>query len=66
MNAIERVCELMGGQTALAKYLDVTPQAISDWVRKGRVPPARVLSIEKAVNGRVTRHELRPDVFGRK
>lgn len=62
--AIERACEQAGGQAMLAKIIDVTPQAVNQWVRKGVAPPERVLAIESATGGAVTRYELRPDVFG--
>ena len=42
----------------LAKTLQVTPQAISQWVR---VPVMHVLKIEQLTG--VPRHELRPDVY---
>lgn len=35
-----------GSQTALAKAIGVSQQAISKWVRDGRVPPERALAIE--------------------
>jgi DNA-binding transcriptional regulator YdaS (Cro superfamily) len=51
-----------GGRNAdLARLLDISPSAISQWVR---VPYRRALQIEARTAGRVTRHELRPDVFG--
>ena len=39
----------------------ISSQAVSQWER---VPAARCLVIEAATQGRVTRHELRPDLFG--
>ncbi len=48
-----------GGPTEFAKALDVTPQAVSQWKQ---VPTAHVLTVEKITG--VSRHELRPDVFG--
>jgi hypothetical protein len=62
--AIERVCKIAGGQVAIAKARGVTPQAVSQWVKKGRVPADHVIGLESLVGGQVTRHELRPDVFG--
>lgn len=47
-----------GSVTALAKILGIAPQAISQW---DRVPAERVLAVEKAT--KVTRHELRPDIY---
>jgi DNA-binding transcriptional regulator YdaS (Cro superfamily) len=60
-SAIERACDALGGQVKLAKALGVTPQAVSQWVAKGRVPPERCAEVERASG--VGRHELRPDIF---
>ncbi|MFG8076923.1 transcriptional regulator [Pseudomonas aeruginosa] len=50
-----------GGQSALARILNVTPQAVQKMCALGRVPAKRVLEIEKATG--VSRHELRPDLY---
>lgn len=42
-----------------AESCHVKPRAIHD-----RIPPERVLAVEALVQGRVTRYELRPDVYG--
>jgi DNA-binding transcriptional regulator YdaS (Cro superfamily) len=64
MDAItEAVSRTEGGQAALARALGVTPQAVSQWVKGTRpVPPRHALAIELATG--VSRHDLRPDVFG--
>ncbi|HXC39847.1 MAG TPA: Cro/CI family transcriptional regulator [Burkholderiales bacterium] len=49
-------------QEAFAKRLGVTQSAVSQWIRK-RVPGERVLAIEAATDGIVSRHELRPDLY---
>lgn len=52
-----------GGQAALARALEVSPQAVSQWVKGRRpVPPRLAIRIEELTG--VSRHELRPDVFG--
>lgn len=62
-SAIRRACRLVGGLTALAQKLNVTAQAVHQWVQKGRVPAERARQIEAATEGRVTCHELRPDLY---
>lgn len=62
-HAIERAAQLMGGQSALARKLGCTPQAVSKMCATGRVPAERVLAIEEATGGAVTRHDLRPDLY---
>lgn len=42
----------------------ISPQAINKWIRKSRIPADRCVAVEVAVDGRVTRYEMRPDVFG--
>jgi DNA-binding transcriptional regulator YdaS (Cro superfamily) len=41
-----------GNQNKMAGQLDVTTQAISQWVRDGKVPPARAIQIEYITNGK--------------
>lgn len=63
--ALERIIEdHFGTQTVAAKALGITPQAVSDMVRKGkRVPAEWCIPLESATEGKVTRHELRPDIY---
>ncbi|SMR69311.1 Putative antitoxin of toxin-antitoxin system, YdaS/YdaT [Stenotrophomonas sp. yr243] len=64
MNPIAIAVERSGaGQAGLARLLGVTPQAVNQWINGNRpVPPRHVLAIEAATG--VSRHDLRPDVFG--
>lgn len=59
--ALERAIDFAGGMTPLARKINVTRQAVFHWRRKG-VPADRVVDIEGAVEGMVTRRELRPDL----
>lgn len=61
MSAISKAVEKVGGQSALAKILGVSSQAVNKMFASGRVPAERVLAIEKASG--VPRHELRPDLY---
>jgi len=48
-----------GGGAALAERLGITKSAVSQWER---VPAEHVLAVEQ--HSGVSRHVLRPDVFG--
>lgn len=63
MSQIKRACEILGSQAGLATAIGVTEQAVSQWVKAGKAPVKRCLSIEQATGGRVSCHELRPDFF---
>jgi len=61
---LKKAIKIAGGQNALARALAIRQGTISWWLcRSKKVPAEYVLSIEKAVNGAVTRHELRPDIY---
>lgn len=64
LSATKKAIKYSGGVTAVAEALDVTPQRVSNWNRRGSIPPTYVLSVEK-LSG-VSRHKLRPDIYGSK
>jgi DNA-binding transcriptional regulator YdaS (Cro superfamily) len=57
--------QVAGGVSGMTDYLcknygRITRQAVSLWVR---CPAERVLQVERATNGVVSRHRLRPDIY---
>lgn len=53
-------------QQEFARMLGIKTQAaVSQWLLKNRIPAERVLQIEAATGGIVTRHDLRPDLYPR-
>lgn len=68
MEHLARAIEICGSQAELARRLGepVQQQHVWNWVNRagGRVPPEQCIPIERAVDGAVTRYDLRPDVFG--
>lgn len=70
-NPIAKAVNMAGGQSAVARKLNITPQAVGAWVRSGRIPAVRVLELEAlaAVGAKklrrkpVTRHELSPKLY---
>lgn len=62
---IQRAAAACGGVAQLAKRINrayAYAWQITHGVRP--VPPTLVLAIENATGGEVTRHDLRPDIFG--
>lgn len=61
-NPIIRAGDVVGGQSALAHLLGVSPPTVSQW-RSGirPIPAERCVAIEQATNGAVTRKDLRPN-----
>jgi len=55
-----RAIEAAGGPAALAVALGVSSQAVSQWER---CPAHRVIAVEAAAGGAVSRHDLRPDLY---
>jgi hypothetical protein len=59
----KRLIARAGGPGLVGQMFDppISSQAVSQWER---VPAARCLVIEAATKGGVSRHELRPDLYG--
>jgi DNA-binding transcriptional regulator YdaS (Cro superfamily) len=59
----QALMEKAGGPAAVGRLFNppITCQAVSQWVQ---VPAERCVAIEAATGGKVTRYELRPDIFG--
>src|ERR1051325_6067359 len=61
---LETAVSLVGGQAKLARILGVTQPNVWHWLHKSeRVPGEYVLKIEEATGGKVSRHDLRPDLY---
>ncbi len=64
IEALEKAIEIVGGQSALGRLIDRDQKAIWAWINTTqKVPAEDVLKIEAAVDGKVNRYELRPDVY---
>jgi DNA-binding transcriptional regulator YdaS (Cro superfamily) len=61
--SVDKLIEDMGGATKAAAALGISnPSVILNWRKRKQVPADRVLKVEE-VSG-VSRHQLRPDIFG--
>lgn len=63
---LERAIEIAGGQSALAAKIKRQQGHVHYWLRhaKAGVPPSAAIDIENALDGQISRHDLRPDIFG--
>jgi DNA-binding transcriptional regulator YdaS (Cro superfamily) len=66
-DALSKACEAVGGQTALSEAIRVRQSTLWYWLHKAKrgVPAEHVIDVERATDGAVTRHELRPDLYPR-
>lgn len=61
--ALEKVCEIVGGQSRLAALLRIKPPTVNQWIKLVKqIPAKRCPEIEKLVSSKVLSEELRPDV----
>lgn len=51
-------------QKRIAELVGVTPGRVSHWICGNPVPAKHCVAIEQATEGRVTRYDLRQDIFG--
>lgn len=62
--ALDRIITEFGTQSALAEALGLRQQSVAEWFANKRIPPRRCAEIERLTQGRITRAEIRPDLFG--
>jgi DNA-binding transcriptional regulator YdaS (Cro superfamily) len=55
---IRHVVDQLGGVAAIARLLGVSQPAVSQWLRDGRLPPARAVQIEAITGGRFRAADL--------
>lgn len=61
-DALMRLVEYAGNQSRLARGLNVSPQVVQNWIKRGRISAMCAIEAEKITGGAITKHELRPDV----
>jgi DNA-binding transcriptional regulator YdaS (Cro superfamily) len=64
IEALRRAKELLGSEQAVAGIIGRTQSAVNQILSRGkRVPAEWCLPIERATAGKITRHQLRPDLY---
>ena len=60
MNTISTVISAIGTQQYVADQCGVRQSAVSQWIKRGSIPPEYCATIERLSAGRYTRRDLRP------
>lgn len=58
---LERAINEVGSAAELSRMLGIKPSAICPWER---CPAEHVMEVEYRTEGKVTRYQLRPDIYG--
>ncbi len=59
--ALQKAIEAVpGGAPAIARSLKIAKQAVYSWKQ---CPPTRVLAVEALTGGKISRSQLRPDIY---
>ena len=61
---IARALRIIGGQHKCASIFGVHQSTIAQWVARKSVPARHCRRIEFLTDGRVTRYQMRPEIFG--
>lgn len=59
LTSLQNAIEVVGTASELARRLGIKPAAVLQWKR---VPAERCLEVERLTG--ISRHELRPDIYG--
>ncbi|MDA8487444.1 transcriptional regulator [Kluyvera sp. Awk 3] len=55
----EKISSLMS-QVSIGERFGISSQAVGKWLRKGSIPPRRILPLCQILNWQVTPHEIDP------
>lgn len=65
LEALERAIAIVGSAEELATITQTPKTTVSSWRHKSKMVGAKkAVAVEMATGGKVTRYELRPDIFG--
>lgn len=62
---VQKAISIIGNVAKTAREMGVNRAAIYWWAENG-CPPDRVLKLESLTGNKITRYELRPDIYGPK
>lgn len=60
---IQRAIDHFGSESAAAKAAGVSQPTLNQAKRTGRIGPKTALGLDRATNGKISKHDLRPDLW---
>lgn len=64
MSKVNELIEHFGGLQRTAEAFGIRAPSVHEWRERDAIPVARCLDAERLTEGKFTRFDLRPDVFG--
>lgn len=62
--ALKIARDILGSETAIAAAIGKRQQSVNGVFRRGKPAPAEwCIPLEEATGGKITRHQLRPDLY---
>ena len=62
IKSLNKIKKIVGSKRQIAIYCGIKSSSIDDWFING-VPAHQVLMLESLVQGKVTKYEIRPDIY---
>lgn len=61
-SALDALIRWCGGPSNLAKQLDISPQVVNGWRKRGRISATMAIKVDRLTKREFKREYLRPDV----
>lgn len=60
---IDRAVRILGTQQKLGELLGISRQGVWEMKDEGRISGPNAITLDRATNGQISKHRLRPDLF---
>ncbi len=63
---LDRAVKRAGGAAAVARAFGISAVSVGEWLKKGKLPPHRVIPLSALTDWEFTPHALEPDLYPNK
>lgn len=60
LSSVQEIISYFGNQSAMARILSISPQAIQRWVSTNHLPIRRAIQIERLTDGKIRLEDMLP------